>query len=446
MIRIAYDGFFHMPPGHRLSRNIAVGGYRENFGRYSPEDFYHPNGLSFLCAALGKEFDVRVLRQPYSEIALADADIFFIPNPDYPLYAGASPYRWNTEDVDAILAFARRGGGVLLLINSFLSRADFWEENFDHERVSLLLARLGVQWDPNFMSDDNNILPAQSGPYRVGYGQGGRVLCARLPAGVSPLLTYAGDVFGFEASVGAGRLMVVGDTGLVSNGLFCFPGFDNAAFILDVFRRLTPAWAARGTERFRQLAYGHISTAPSENGISDAHFRSLRPDATYKADHHYRHLVWETAEQSAGRDELAALTPLPLDVVCGARDQTTVPARLRHVLVDGDQPGGEFALDLAARVVRDASGGEVTLAGTHQRDEFTWDCLCAKPESFARFSSPVRLSTVFKLTAMFYPGGALRSLRWHQGQIVYGRNTRNVHYGFDILLASRNGVIMPAAS
>ena len=42
--------------------------------------------------------------------------------------------------------------------------------------------------------------------------------------------------------VGKGKLIVLGDAGLVSNGLFCFPGFDNAAFIQDVFRRLRPAW------------------------------------------------------------------------------------------------------------------------------------------------------------------------------------------------------------
>jgi len=71
--------------------------------------------------------------------------------------------------------FLNRGGGVLLLINSFLSRPDFWEENFDRERIGLLLDRLGIEWDDNYMSNDSIIEPAASAQYKVGYGQGGRV-------------------------------------------------------------------------------------------------------------------------------------------------------------------------------------------------------------------------------------------------------------------------------
>lgn len=443
MIKIAYDGFFHMQPGNRLSRNIAVGGYVENFGRYSPEDSYHPNGLSFLCSELAKEYDFRVMTQPYSEIALADSDILFIPNPDYPLYEGASPYRWNPEDVDAILAFAGRGGGVLLLINSFLSRNDFWEENFDHERVSLLLDRLGVKWDANFMSDDMRILPAISGGHKVGYGQGGRVLGTRLPEGLTPLLTFEGDTFGFESPVGKGRIIVIGDAGLVSNGLFCFPGFDNAAFLNGVFKRLVPAWSSRGTNRFRHLAYGHVSAATSEKGITDVHFKSLRPDAAYKVDHHYRHLVWETPERSLARSDMVTLSPIPLDVIRDARNQGTLNVRLAHVNVDSEVPGGAFEMNLTVKDTRNDQGGEVTLSGNRQQDDFTWDGVSVKPDAFARFSKPARLSTVFKLTAGFFPDGSVKSLRWNQGQILYGVNTRNDHYGYDILLASRNGVVMP---
>src|SRR5437868_4130472 len=210
MQRILIDAFFHMMPGHRLSRNIFTGGYRTNYGRYSPFDVYHPNGASMLYSDLQAAYDLKFLNQPYCEMSLADADILLIPNPDYPLYEGASPYRIDAPDVDALVNFLNRGGSVILMINSFLSRSDFWEENFDFERITPLLERLGVKWDHNFMSDDNTILPSKHGELTVGYGQGGRVLGGKLPSGASPLLTYEGEIFGFQVKRGQGKLAVVG--------------------------------------------------------------------------------------------------------------------------------------------------------------------------------------------------------------------------------------------
>ena len=53
MIRVLYDAFFHMMPGHRIGDDIAVGGYAVNFGRYSPNDCFHPNGLMALPCGFG---------------------------------------------------------------------------------------------------------------------------------------------------------------------------------------------------------------------------------------------------------------------------------------------------------------------------------------------------------------------------------------------------------
>src|SRR5687767_9163828 len=112
MTRVLFDAFHHMMPGHRIGRNIVVGGYQVNFGRYTPGDCFHPNGLAFLHADLAAEYDIRLLTAPYSELSLFDADILFIANPDYPLYEKASPHRWTPRDVEALLSFAQRGGGV----------------------------------------------------------------------------------------------------------------------------------------------------------------------------------------------------------------------------------------------------------------------------------------------------------------------------------------------
>src|SRR4051794_31954657 len=202
MTRVLFDAFHHMMPGHRVGRHLAVGGYRVNYGRYTPGDCFHPNGLAFLHADLAPRYDLRLLTAPYTALSLFDADILYAANPDYPLYEGASPYRWTPADVDALWAFAERGGGVLLSVNSFLSRPDFWEENFDLERVGLLFDRLGLRWDANYMSDDDNIETARCGPHRVGYGQGGRVAGRALPEGVEPLLTRDENIYGFRARIG----------------------------------------------------------------------------------------------------------------------------------------------------------------------------------------------------------------------------------------------------
>jgi len=293
MRRIVFDSFSHMAPGHRLSRNISVGGYRTNYGRYSPLDIYHPNGASMLFSDLLASFDFKFLNQPYSEMTLAEADILMIPNPDYPLYEGSSPYRVDEPDVDALMNFLKRGGSVILMINSFLSKSDFREENFDFERITPLFDRLGLKWDHNFMSDDCRILPSKCGDLTVGYGQGGRVLGAKLPEGAQPLLTFEGDIFGFVVKVGKGKLAVVGDSGLVSNGLYHFPGFDNAAFMLKLFGDMEPAWCAGSAGSFKSFEFGHLSSATSEQGITEKIFKSLRPEARFEIDHHYRHLTYE---------------------------------------------------------------------------------------------------------------------------------------------------------
>jgi len=50
-------------------------------------------------------------------------------------------------------------------------------------------------------------------------------------------LTYQGNTYGFETNVGKGKLVVLGDAGMISNGLLCFPGFDNEAFTMEVINK-----------------------------------------------------------------------------------------------------------------------------------------------------------------------------------------------------------------
>lgn len=440
MQRILLDAFFHMMPGHRLSRNIYTGGYRTNYGRYSPFDVYHPNGASMLYADLQRDFDVKFLNQPFCEMTLAEADILLVPNPDYPLYEGASPYRIDAPDVDALINFLNRGGSVILMINSFLSKSDFWEENFDFERITPLLDRLGVRWDHNYMSDDNTILPSKHGALTVGYGQGGRVLNGQLPAGAAPLLTYEGETFGFHLKVGKGKLAVVGDAGLVSNGLYHFPGFDNAAFLAKLFADMSPAWADKPATAFECFEFGHVSCGTSEQGISEKLFRTLRPAARFEIDHHYRHLTHEGKPQTVPADAVAARLPFSLASLAGRK---TVRAGFSFVNVCDGRPTTGFETTLNVSAKTSDLGTDYLVSGTHVSEAAAWNDLGADPAIFDAIGRLVRVNTIIQILAGTHPDGSLRYFSLKQGQILYDRNVRNAHYGFDILLASRNVVFAP---
>jgi hypothetical protein len=436
MARILLDSFFHHPPGHRLGDQIAVGGYAVNFGRYTPGDCFHPNGLAFLHADLAREHELALLRAPYSDASLFDADILLITNPDYPLYDGASAYRWTPKDVDALLRFVERGGGVLLLVNSFLSRPDFWEENFDYERVSLLFDKLGVRWDPNYMSDDDNIEPAQAGPYRIGYGQGGRVWKAELPPNCEPLLTYEGNIYGFQTRIGAGTLVVLGDAGMISNGLVCFPGFENAAFFNELFRTLAPTWG----EHWDSLRHGHLSAAPSATGLNEEILKALHPEAEWTVDHHYRHLTW-TREARNGVDN-GIWSAAPVDVA-GLAEARAAVAPLRWLSLDGQVDGPEVEVALTVETTRRRDSTDLHAIGRVQTAELCWSDLCRTPELLTPAGEIQHTHLLFELHAVLDPAGRPRRARWSQGQLVYARNPNSLHYGWEVLLTSDNGVIAP---
>jgi hypothetical protein len=442
MTRVLFDAFHHMMPGHRIGRHIAVGGYRTNYGRYTPGDCFHPNGLSFLHADLAPRYDLRLLTAPYTPLSLFDADILFVTNPDYPLYEGASPHRWTPADVDGLWAFAERGGGVLLSINSFLSRPDFWEENFDIERVSLLFDRLGLRWDPNYMSDDNTIEVGRSGPFRVGYGQGGRVVGNALPAGVEPLITRDEHIYGFRTRIGQGKLAVLGDAGLASNGLVCFPGFDNAAFLHELFDGLAPRWHDGPGRAWDVARFGHLSAAPGKQGMTEDLLRGLRPSATWEVDHHYRHLTWEGRGDQGQGETVWGQLPVPLEALSADH---LVHGRLHWLRLDGDRPGPEMKVELTARPARGRDTTDWHVLGRARSDNLTWADLLENPAHAKALGKVEQVHGVFEMRVVCDADDECRAARWSQGQIVYARSAAAAHYGWEIMLTSASGVIVPRA-
>jgi hypothetical protein len=439
--RLLYDAFHHMPPGHRVGDEIVTGAYHLNTGRYAPGDCYHPNGLAMLEACLAEEFELHLLHAPYSRASLFDADVLLITNPDYPLYDGASPYRWTDAEVDALLEFAERGGGVLLTVNSFLSRPYFWEENFDLERVGLLFDRLGVRWDANFMSNEDHLEQAQAGEYCLAYGQGGRVAEGRWSKNLRPLVTRDENVYGFEAAVGRGKIAVLGDSGLISNGLLCFPGFDNRAFVTGLLHSLRPAWCTEGHATWDRCVWRHISTTAIDTILSEDEIRNLRPAATWSKDYHYRHLTWHEPSTRAHRAEV--WNELPLDLA-KAKARSTLPVQLPALLVDSDEPGLPVEMELQVHARGNAEGCDLHLLGYRNDDELPLGAVCRDAKSLPGFEKVARRSTTFELWAVLNSDGAPTRAHWRQGHRLYLGHP-NISHGYAALLMSRSGVICPRA-
>lgn len=421
MKKILIDSYFHSMPSHRLSRNISTAGYVVNSGRYSPYDVYHPNAISMLFSDLQKRWSVAYSNEPFSEMALASADLLLVPNPDYPAYEGSSSHRLDRPDVDAMMNFMNRGGKLLLLVNSFLSRSDFWEENFDYERVAPLFKRLGVRWDSDYMSDDERMLPAKYKDLTVGYGQGGRV-DGGIPDDAEVLLECEGEILGFRKKVGLGEIAVIGDAGSISNGLYGFPTFDNRAFILDLISDLLGD-GGEVPETFELQRYGMLSAAPNEAGLSESVFRSLKADAEFQVDHHYRHLVWEApAERLAASD-----VSLPFDpALLGKKTdfELTLP---RIAYQDGREAG---PVTLPVHVTEQLSGddAEYLVTGSLFEEGLGWEDVGVSPEEFGRYGIVDRVNTVVQYMLGFHCG----RLKWataKHGQILYAKNPEGSHYG-----------------
>jgi len=441
MAKIVVDNFFHMPPGHRVSRNIIVGGYVTNFGRYSPYDLYHPNGISMLYSDLLVENDVVFSSQPFSEVTLCGADILIIPNPDYPMYEGTSPYRIDENDRVALFNFMERGGSVLLLVNSFYPNSDFWEENFDFERINPIFEKLGLTWDMNYMSDDSRVLPSTGNNYTVGYGQGGRVKDAKLPPDAQPLLTFEGNIYGFTKTVGKGKIAVIGDAGLVSNGLYYFPGFENKDFILELIKSLTPEYCSKPRTKFKKHEYGNVSSGPNAYGFTEDLIKSLRKEATYSIDHHYRHLVWENDMGLLDAGEVLKELPFDLEIL-SEKDHFIIPINLLNVC-DGEPTK---TIDIEVNVTKKplTCGTEYFVTGNICLEDLDWKD-AGGDERLTAINKLSRVSNVVQAELGVADDGSLLYASVRQGQITYARNERSKRYGYDIVLNSKCEVYSPYA-
>jgi len=330
-----------------------------------------------LFSDLLSNFDFKFLQSPISEMSLAEADILMTPNPDYPLYEGASPYRIDAQGIDAVVNFLQRGG---------------------------------------------------------------RVLSAALPVGAQPLLTFEGDVFGFSVKVGKGKLAVIGDAGVVSNGLYHFPGSDNSAFPVSLFNDMSPASGTARPPVFEVFEFGHLSCATSEHGTAEKIFKTLRPQARFSIDHHYRHLTHESAAVPAPVAEALRKLPVGLDELAKGK---ALKAKFHFINISDGHSTSPFDMPLTVWAKTSEMGTDYIVVGASVNEGLSWKDIGADPAVFSSIGELARVNTVVQILAGTHPDGSLRYYTAKQGQIFYDRNARNPHYGFDILLGSRNLTISP---
>jgi hypothetical protein len=299
-----------------------------------------------------------------------------------------------------------------------------------------------VRWDGHFMSDASSIEVSRSGKFCVGYGQGGRVYQSELPANCTPLLTREENIYGFQTQIGRGKLVVLGDAGLVSNGLVCFPGFENMAFTREVFNQLTPAWCRTPVQSWNCSRFGHLSASPSKDGMSEELLRSLRPDAVWTDDHHYRHLTWEYSSSGHHAGDAWNDLPIQLDTLQG---KTELLANLHWLRIDSDEPGPDCEMKLRVRRSQGADGCDLHIMGQVKTKSLKWSDLCADAELMSAAGEIEEVHTVFEMKIVLDSAGQPQKARWSQGQLLYARSKSAWHYGYEIIMNSTNGVISPIA-
>jgi hypothetical protein len=167
---------------------------------------------------------------------------------------------------------------------------------------------------------------------------------------------------------------------------------------------------------------------------------AARP-AAWAVDHHYRHLTWSAAESGVDARAWDDVPVSPAECAASGR----VEARLGWLRLDADEPGPPCDVTLASTAARGPGGTDLHVIGRTQSGPREWTDVCARPERMAELGTIETLHTVFEMKAALDATGAPRAARWSQSQFLYARNPKSRHYGWEIVITSRNGVLAPAA-
>ena len=128
-----------------------------------------------------------------------------------------------------------------------------------------------------------------------------------------------------------------------------------------------------------------------------------------------------------------------------AIDSPGKSVRLRWLKLDDDTPGPEFTMELNTNANRNCDSGDLHIIGRTQSRQLTWRDVCRNPQHMRRAGHIAEAHVVFEMKAVVDRNGVPRCARWSQGQIIYARNPRAGKYGYEIIMNSQSGVIVPCA-
>jgi hypothetical protein len=332
-----------------MGGRVVTGRLNNNLGRYGLDDNYHTNGYFNLTVLLADECELHEFGEPLTDEALSGCDILLIVNPDYQAYEPHPGPGFEAPEIGAIHEFVRRGGSVLLMVNSFLPADDsyVWKENYNLADVDRILEPFGIAGGNHISGNEETCEIAGDDPIfgsvgPVEYGHGGQVHLTPV-AGVRHRVHFSrnGRAYCVSALAGRGTVVVLADAGFMSNGLVTVPWASNFAATRNLFRSLRPGWIDGQHTGFRSLDFRCVGY-PHEGKPARDDFVALNPDAHWQSMYNYHYLTQErVARIGIGEAELPAD---PLAVASGR--QRSIPMSLLGCELFKSPLAAEFPLTL----------------------------------------------------------------------------------------------------
>ncbi len=121
----------------------------------------------------------------------------------------------------------------------------------------------------------------------------------------------------------------------------------------------------------------------------------------------------------------------------------SVSGKFTYVNVCDDLNASSFDLKLNISEKKSESGEDFIISGNVVDESASWEDIGADPAVFGKIGELVRVNNVVQILAGTDSDGTLKYYTLKQGQIIYIKNRNNLHYGFDILLGSKNLAIAP---
>ena len=105
--------------------------------------------------------------------------------------------------------------------------------------------------------------------------------------------------------------------------------------------------------------------------------------------------------------------------------------------------GPEFNITLTVNSTKGKYGTDIHIFGKNTSRSLAWSDLSSRPNQFDNAGTIEETHTVFNMKLVQDKDGRNKCAKWSRGQILYARNMKSAHYGYEIILCSKNGIVSP---